>query len=243
VDEKGREPALDIEDFDRPKTSIAKRLTSYSLMSIMLAVAAFMYINLVYFFIQLGSQEIGNTLLYFIVLLLFWNIVLTIVMIFGFSTAIHNIKMFFLRKSGEGYILLLDRDRGIKRFVGKINKERLKIQRKLYFTNRRMVRLWENRIPTYIYEAGFVEPSSIGLEQKDTPIDSDEYQTTVELAELAGRIGSKKKTDYVIWLVVGCLIIGLATAYLAYQTGSKVDVGNQYLAMIADKLKNITIMR
>jgi hypothetical protein len=221
------------------KSSKASGLMMWAFALLLIGIATFMYFNMAFFFIQLGNQTIGTTLVNWIVIMTLWNVMITPLFFFGARDSIHNIKMLILRRQGWGYEILLDRDRGIKKFVTKINKKYMKIMGKLYFTNRKRIRLWENRIPTYIHEAGMLEPSAAGLEDKATPVDSDEYQTTVELAESAGKKKAGKGGNLLFFAVIGALIFAAVAVAMSYQNGQKLDILGQMIAQTYQSLQGL----
>jgi len=230
----------DIEDSDAPKRRNPVNIAGWLIFILVISISIYMWTNFTIFFMQLGDQTLGSALVSFLIIMILWNLASSFLLIFGARDAIQNIKMFFLRRAGYGYSILLDRDRGIKKFVSKLNRKNIKIGNTLYKTDRRKLRLWEGRIPSYIFEAGYIEPSSAGLTDKETPIDSEEYQTTVELAELAGKIKAKKDTKWVLFAVLATLFITLFIAFSINNLAEKSDIQIVYLQQIFDLLKNTT---
>lgn len=229
------------DETDKKKNTVYK-VGSWIFLGVMVITFITMLANMVMFFILAGEQglSLGATLIYFMVIMIIWNFGATFLMIFGFRDAIQNIKMFFGRRAGYGYDILLDRDRGVKKFVVKLNKKILKISGRVYFTNRKKLRLWEGRIPSYVHEAGFLEPSDAGLGDKDTPVDSDEYQTSIELAELAGRLKAKRNDTILIWIGIAQIFFLFIVAGINYQALQNSNLALQFGQATYEIVRNLS---
>lgn len=239
-EEKLKQIMINWPDLVEKKSSRASIVMLWMTTALITGIAILMYGNLVLFFVNIGTQTVANSLITFIEIMLFWNLIVTFLMIFGLRDAIHNIKMVTMRRAGYGYFILLDSDRGMKRHVTKLNKKIIKLGGHFYFTNRKKIRLWNNSIPCYIHEKGKLEPSDVGLDEKESVVDSDEYQITVELAELAGRLREKKQTRILMILVIIIAIFGFVNIALTYQSMQFLEQTMKLSQFTAERIQNLT---
>ena len=211
------------EDLAVPKKNIANSIIKWGIVAIVIAIAILMYSNTVFFFIQLGNQPITVTLIEFIAFMIIWNMVLTVLMMFGLRETIHNMKMFFGRRRGNGYVIHFDNDRGIKRYVARLNVGMLKINELPRHTDRKKIRLWNNKIPTYVYEGDQTEPSAIGIEDIKSPVNAKMYRIALDQAEHKGQLKNKKVTQWLLIMAIITLIAVFAIGAMVYQGQGKLD--------------------